>query len=61
VKPTVKQLSEKLVTVLSNPKQLAKLSEGARTVSREYHIDSFVKHLEDWYAELAQARRAAAH
>ena len=61
VKPTVKELSEKLVAVLSDPEQLAKLSEGARTVSREYHIDSFVKRLENWYTELAKARRAAAH
>jgi glycosyltransferase involved in cell wall biosynthesis len=48
------ELAEKIVLVLSDPKKLSELASGAKSSARKYHIDSFVRALEQWYMNLAK-------
>ena len=48
-------LADKLIAVLSKPEHREKLRAGARERAQEFHLDHYVKSLEDWYTELAKA------
>ena len=57
VEPDVKEFSTKIITILSDPDELANLEKGAKKLGQKYHIDSFARNLEDWYSALANTGR----
>ncbi len=52
----VRELADRLVAVLSDAGELARLGAGGRSVAEEYRIDRFVDRLEKWYVELAREK-----
>jgi glycosyltransferase involved in cell wall biosynthesis len=59
VEPTAEALAAKVSLLLADRELHARLSEGARRSAQRYHIDTFVRSLEDWYTELAKKKRRA--
>jgi glycosyltransferase involved in cell wall biosynthesis len=53
--PDAGDLGKKIGVALSDPNRLAELGKGAKRVAQKYHVDSFVRELQDWYAALVQA------
>jgi glycosyltransferase involved in cell wall biosynthesis len=49
----VKELTDRIVDVLSRPGELRRLSGGAREAARRYSVDAYVSRLEALYTELA--------
>lgn len=49
----VPELATKISHVLAHPRELDRLSCGAKKLSQQYSVDSYVQSLQKWYAELA--------
>jgi glycosyltransferase involved in cell wall biosynthesis len=49
----VSELATKISRILAHPRELDRLSCGAKEMSQQYSVDSYVQALQDWYTELA--------
>lgn len=56
----VKELTETILKLLTNPKEMYQMSLKSRAMSEQYSVDAYVQTLQQWYTELATGQTSTA-
>ncbi len=55
----VQAFADRIVEVISNPGEMRRMSNQARTMSHQYSAEGYINKLQDWYTEMALGSRKA--